>query len=146
MPYAARTGLGPELAALRRRLIQRASAASHSIRPAAVRAWLDRCVLCSDGTLRVAGWAHDAAQADAPVCLDIVVDGTIVAVTVAAEYRADVAAAGVGDGRHGFDLGVEVPLALGVPHVVEVQRSANEAVICAMAADAAGVWRPLLAA
>jgi hypothetical protein len=52
----------------------------------------------------------------------------------------------VGDGRHGFDLGVEAPLAPGVPHVVEVRRSADEAVICAMAADAAGVWRPLLAA
>ncbi|WP_331308737.1 hypothetical protein [Methylobacterium oryzae] len=94
----------------------------------------------------MAGWAHDAAQPDAPVCLDIVVDGTIVAVTVAAEYRADIAAAGVGDGRHGFDLGVQAALAPGVPHVVEVRRSADETVICAMATDAAGVWRPLLAA
>lgn len=141
--YAPRTALGPQLAALRRRLIRRAGATS---RPGAVRAWLDRCALRADGALRVAGWAHDAAQPDAPVCLDIVVDGTIVAVTVAAEYRADIAAAGVGDGRHGFDLGVEAPLAPGVPHVVEVRRSIDEAVICAMAADAAGVWRPLLAA
>ncbi len=145
-PYAQRTELGPQLAALRRRLIRRAGASFAHAPPGAVRAWLDRCALRADGALRVAGWAHDPAQPDAPVCLAIVVDGAIVAVTVAAEYRADIAAAGVGDGRHGFDLGVEAPLAPGVPHVVEVRRSADEAVICAMAADAAGVWRPLLAA
>ncbi|MCX4198287.1 Hint domain-containing protein [Methylobacterium organophilum] len=145
-PYAQRTELGPQLAALRKRLIRRAGASFAHAPPGAVRAWLDRCALRADGALRVAGWAHDPAQPDAPVCLDIVVDGAIVAVTVAAEYRADIAAAGVGDGRHGFDLGVEAPLAPGVPHVVEVRRSADEAVICAMAADAAGVWRPLLAA
>lgn len=145
-PYAPRTELGPELAALRRRLIRRAGASSAPGHPGAVRAWLDRCALRADGALRVAGWAHDAAQPEAPVCLDIVVDGTIVAVTVAAEYRADIAAAGVGDGRHGFDLGVQAALAPGVPHVVEVRRSADETVICAMATDAAGVWRPLLAA
>ncbi|MGU3464917.1 Hint domain-containing protein [Methylobacterium sp. C33D] len=145
-PYAPRIGLGPPLVALRRRLIRRSGAASAPAQPGAIRAWLDRCVLRTDGALRVAGWAHDGAQPGAPVCLDIVVDGTIVAVTVAAEYRADIAAAGVGDGRHGFDLGVDAPLSRGVPHVVEVRRSADEAVICAMAADAAGVWRPLLAA
>ena len=80
------------------------------------------------------------------MCLDIVVDGAIAAMPMAAEYRADIAAAGIGDGRHGFDLTLAIPLAMGVPHIVEVRRSIDDAVICAMAADAAGVWTPLLAA
>ncbi|MHB2211527.1 Hint domain-containing protein [Methylobacterium sp. CM6257] len=141
VPDAPRIGLGPELAALRRRLILRAGPSAEPMQLGTVRAWLDRC----DGT-RVAGWAQDAAQPDAPVCLDMVVDGRIVAMTVAAEYRADIAAAGVGDGRHDFDLGRAMPLVTGVPHVVEVRRSVDDAVICAMAADAAGIWTPLLSA
>ncbi|KAA0125147.1 Hint domain protein [Methylobacterium sp. P1-11] len=140
-PYAPRTEVGPELAALRKRLIRRSGASAEPMGFGTVRAWLDRC----DGT-RVAGWAQDTADPDAPVCLDIVVDGRIVAMTVAALYRADIAAAGVGDGRHGFDLGLATPLALGAPHVVEVRRSVDDAVICAIATDAAGVWTPLLAA
>ncbi|MHB2211434.1 Hint domain-containing protein [Methylobacterium sp. CM6257] len=141
MPYAPRTEVGPELAALRKRLIRRSGLPTEPTQFGAVRAWLDRC----DGT-RVAGWAQDAAYPDAPVCLDIVVDGRIVAMTVAAEYRADIAAVGVGDGHHGFDLGLAMPLVTGVPHVVEVRRSVDDAVICAMAADAAGIWTPLLSA
>jgi len=141
VPYAPRTELGSALAGLRRRLIQRAGFSSESDGIGVVRAWLDLC----DGT-RVAGWAQDTAYPDAPVCLDIVVDGAIVAMPMAAEYRADIAAAGIGDGRHGFDLTLAMPLAMGVPHIVEVRRSIDDAVICAMAADAAGVWTPLLAA
>ncbi|MCJ2068254.1 Hint domain protein, partial [Methylobacterium sp. J-030] len=83
---------------------------------------------------------------DAPVCLDIVVDGVVVAMTLAEQYRADIAAAGVGDGRHGFEFNLDEPLAPGAAHTVEVRRSADGLRICAMAVDAAGAWTALLAA
>jgi len=51
-PYAQRTELGPQLAALRRRLIRRAGASFAHAPPGAVRAWLDRCALRADGARR----------------------------------------------------------------------------------------------
>ena len=131
----------PRLDGLRERLILHARLSTEPMRFGTVRAWMDRC----DGT-RVAGWAQDAAHPDAPVCLDLVVDGVVVAMTLAEQYRADIAAAGIGDGRHGFELGLDEPLASGMGHTVEVRRSADGLRICAMEVDAAGVWMPLLAA
>ncbi len=139
--YAPRIEHGPELEALRERLILRAGLSTEPMRFGIVRAWMDRC----DGR-RIAGWAQDAEHPDAPVCLDVVVDGTVMAMTLAEEYRADIAAAGVGDGRHGFDLDLDEPLTPGEAHTVEVRRSADGLRICAMAMDAAGAWTPLLAA
>ncbi|MCJ2069744.1 Hint domain-containing protein [Methylobacterium sp. J-030] len=141
VPYAARVEAGPELAALRERLILRAGLSIEPTRFGAVQAWMDRC----DGT-HIAGWAQDAAHPDAPVCLDIVVDGVVVAMTLAEQYRADIAAAGVGDGRHGFEIDLDEPLTPGMDHAVEVRRSADGLRICAMAVDAAGLWTALLAA
>ncbi|GJE09158.1 Hint domain-containing protein [Methylobacterium longum] len=146
MSYAPRTELGSELAALRGRLARRAVSSGDTAELGPVRAWLDRCVVGGDGLLHVAGWALDANQPDAPVCLDILVDGTIVALAVASEYRADIAAAGVGNGRHGFDLGLAVPLVSGVPHLIDVRRSADGTLVCAKQVDAAGAWTALLAA
>ena len=146
MPYAPRTELGPELAALRGRLACRAISSDNVADLGPVRAWLDQCVVGADGLLHVGGWAQDPTQPDASVCLDVMVDGAVVAFAVANEYRADLAAAGVGDGRVGFDLGLDVPLAPGVPHVVEVRRSADGALVCAKQVDAAGAWTALLAA
>ena len=146
VPYAPRTELGPELAALRGRLARRAISSAEAAKLGPMRAWLDRCVIGADGLLHVGGWAQDAAQPDVPVCLDVMVDGAVVAFAVANEYRVDLAAAGIGDGRVGFDLGLSMPLVSGVPHVVEVRRSADDVVICAMAVDAMGTWTALLAA
>ena len=145
-PYAPRTELGPDLAALRGRLARRAISSDVAADLGPVRAWLDRCVVGAGGLLHVAGWAQDASQPNAPVCLDVMVDGAVVAFTVASEYRADLAAAGVGDGRAGFDLGLDVRLAPGVSHVVEVRRSADGALVCAKQVDAVGAWTALLAA
>ncbi|MCJ2063273.1 Hint domain-containing protein [Methylobacterium sp. J-088] len=145
-PYAPRTELGPDLAALRGRLARRAIGAGETGGLSPVRAWLDRCVIGTDGMLHVGGWAHDAAQPATPVCLDVLVDGAVVAFTVANEYRADVATVGVGDGRVGFDLGLDMPLAAGLPHVVEVRRSADGTLVCAKQVDAVGTWTALLAA
>ncbi|WP_010683052.1 Hint domain-containing protein [Methylobacterium mesophilicum] len=144
--YAMRAGLGPELAALRGRLARRATAAREASDLGPVRAWLDRCLIGADDVLHMGGWAQDVTRPNVPVCLDLVVDGAIVAFTVANELRADLAAAGMGDGSHGFDLGVDVRLSPGMSHVVEVRRSADGALVCAKQIDAAGAWTPLLAA
>ncbi|MCJ2064377.1 Hint domain-containing protein [Methylobacterium sp. J-088] len=146
LPYALRTELGPELAALRGRLARRAISSGEAADLGPMRAWLDRCVIGTDGLLHVGGWAQDAAQPDAAVCLDILVDGAVVAFTVASEYRADLATVGVGDGRVGFELGLDMPLAAGLPHVVEVRRSADGTLVCAKQVDAVGTWTALLAA
>lgn len=140
-PYAKRVEYGPEMNALRERLILRAGLSIAPMRFGAVRAWMDRC-----NGRRIAGWAQDAEHPDAPVCLDIVVDGVVVAMSLAEEYRADIAAAGIGDGRHGFDVDLDEPLSPGIPHTVEVRRSADGLRVCAMAMDAAGAWTALLAA
>ncbi|MCJ2070062.1 Hint domain-containing protein, partial [Methylobacterium sp. J-030] len=103
VPYAPRVERhDPRLDALRERLIRRAGLSTEPMHFGTVRAWMDRC----DGT-HIAGWAQDAAHPDAPVCLDIVVDGVVVAMTLAEQYRADIAAAGVGDGRHGFEFNLD---------------------------------------
>ena len=91
---------------------------------------LDLC----DGA-RIAGWAQDLAHPDGPVCLDIVVDGAVVAMACAEIYRADLETAGIGDGHHAFDL--ELPLAPEAAHTVEVRRSADGAVIGTLQIQAA---------
>ncbi len=53
-----------------------------------------------DGTLR--GWAQDPDRPEVPVCLEILVDGAVLGHAVANLFRADLAEAGLGSGRHGF--------------------------------------------
>ncbi|MDP4026974.1 Hint domain-containing protein [Methylobacterium sp. NEAU 140] len=141
VPYAERVEHGPELAALRSRLIARAGLSVEPVRYGSVRAWFDRC----DGR-RLVGWVQDLAHPNGRVCLDVAVDDVVVGMAMAEEYRADIAAAGVGDGCHGFDFDLDEPLAPGMPHTVELRRSADGLRVCAMAVDAAGAWTPLLAA
>jgi len=54
----------------------------------------------SDGCAN--GWAQDTEYPDSPVCLDVLVDGLVVAQVLAERFRADLLQAGIGDGRHGF--------------------------------------------
>jgi glycosyltransferase involved in cell wall biosynthesis len=53
---------------------------------------------------QIAGWAQDPARPDQPVSLLITVDGTLVARVLADRERADLRQAGIGQGRHGFDV------------------------------------------
>lgn len=146
VPYAPRIELGSELAALRGRLALRAVLSGGAAELGPVRAWLDRCVIARDGLLHVGGWVRDEAHPDTPVCLDVLIDGAVVAFAVAAECRSDLAAAGVGHGRYGFDLGVDLRLAPHVDHVVAVRRSADGLLVCAKRVDSEGAWTALLAA
>jgi O-antigen biosynthesis protein len=46
-----------------------------------------------------------------PVPVEVVVDGVVLGSTLANLYRADLATAGYGHGRHGFDFRFPAPLA-----------------------------------
>ncbi len=81
------------------------------------------------GPQRVEGWAQNPDHPEAPVCLDILVDGVVVAQTLANRHRADFAVAGVGSGRHGFSAELSFLLTGRQQALVEVRRSLDQAVL-----------------
>jgi hypothetical protein len=50
------------------------------------------------------GWAWCPAHPTASVCLEVLSDGVPVHLLLADRYRADLEAAGIGTGCHGFEL------------------------------------------
>lgn len=68
------------------------------------------------GPDRVSGWAQCEAATEAPVALDILAEGALVARVLANLYRADLRRAGLGSGCHGFELilpaGVKGPISI----------------------------------
>ncbi len=50
----------------------------------------------------IEGWAQDVDAPEAPVCLDIYAGGKLLGQALANLYREDLAAAGLGSGRHAF--------------------------------------------
>ena len=75
----------------------------------------------------VAGWAHDHANPDCPVLLEIVVDGAVVGTTVADRYRADMAALKHAGGHCAFRFQFAKPLDAGGRHIISVRRAADGA-------------------
>jgi hypothetical protein len=74
----------------------------------------------------VEGWAQQTNAPEIPVCLDIYADGRLVGQTLANLYREDLAAAGLGSGRHGFKFALPDGFAsAGV--TFEVRRSSDGA-------------------
>ena len=124
---------GYALEAVRRRLALRAGL---PVAPARVFGELLGHLDLCDGS-RITGWAQDLAHPDGPVCLDIVVDGAMVAMACAEIYRADLEAAGIGDGCHAFDLELPQVLTAETSHTVEVRRSADGAVVGTLRFEAA---------
>jgi hypothetical protein len=80
----------------------------------------------------VAGWAQSETNPETPVCLDILVDGKRVMLALANRYRADLQKAGLGSGKHSF----EVELPVGVFGRVEVRRSADQSCLSVTTAAA----------
>jgi hypothetical protein len=74
---------------------------------------------------RVEGWAQAQAYPEAPVCLDVLVDGVLAATVLANRYRADLEQAGLGSGRHAFSVALD--LAPGAQ--VEVRRALDGALL-----------------
>ncbi len=76
---------------------------------------------------RIVGWAQSAADPKAPVALQILDNGVPVTRVVANVARDDLAAAGIGDGRHGFDLLIPGGLSPLVRHVIQIRRDTDGA-------------------
>jgi hypothetical protein len=68
------------------------------VEPGRLRGWLDRVT----PPHKIEGWAQDEANPELPVLLEVLLDGLVIGEMLACEFRADLAAEGIGDGRHGF--------------------------------------------
>jgi len=128
---------GYELESVRRRLALRAGAqmARGGSAIGAVRGYVDTI-----GVGRIAGWAQNVDHPEAPVCLDIYVDGRLVGRTLANRYRSDLEQAGFGSGCHGFQFAAPLDLELTVD-TLEVRRSLDGAALAFLQADREGrLW------
>ena len=74
---------------------------------------------------RLEGWADDGSCR--PVTLEVVVDGIAAPPFCADRPRADLAAAGIGDGRRGFMAALDPPLDPRRRHLVRVRRALDGA-------------------
>ena len=96
-------------------------------------------VTCLDGELRgavdlvdgwcVRGWAQNAEYPEAPVCLDIMVDGALATQVLANEFRPDLNRLSLGSGRHGFTAKIPGTIAPPLTGRVEVRRSSDGAAL-----------------
>jgi hypothetical protein len=86
-------------------------------KPAPLHGYVERII---DQVLE--GWAQNPRSPEEPVCLDVVIDGKPVLTTLANRYRADLEAAGLGSGRHGFAVRLPPSAASGA---IEVHRSSD---------------------
>jgi hypothetical protein len=79
------------------------------------------------GDGRISGWAWDPDNPDRPVTVELLADGQLVLAVVADELRDDLAQAGKGNGRHGFDIPLPQSLVDGKPHKISVRIKGSNA-------------------
>jgi Hint domain len=73
----------------------------------------------------VSGWAHDRANPASPVLVEILVNDATAGFVLADRYRADLRAAGIGDGYCSFSFCLPTPLSAGRRHIISVRRAAD---------------------
>jgi len=73
----------------------------------------------------VLGWAWHTEMPNAPIEIDVYLDGDKVATAKAALYRPDLERAGKGDGRHGFEVALPQRFRDGSPHEVSTCFAGN---------------------
>lgn len=119
---APRVEAGEELQAVRARLAARAPAGSEpaTVLPAPLTGYLDAV---EPG--RITGWACNPDALDERVRIAILDNGVVIAELLADRYRADLADAGMGDGRYAFALTLPQPLDPLVRHVVQARRAGD---------------------
>ena len=108
-PYVRDTQLLPELLAI------------PACGAAELRGALDRCMRD-----RIAGWAYSPGS-KAPVALQILDNGAPIARVLANEMRSDLVLAGIGTGRHAFDLLIPGGLSPLARHVIDIRRDSDGA-------------------
>ncbi|MGH7041280.1 MAG: Hint domain-containing protein, partial [Acetobacteraceae bacterium] len=113
---------GPRLAAITARLAERAAILCGAAAPGPLEGYLDEVMHEA-----VRGWAYDPAHPEIPVALEVFDRGTRIATTCARSYRADVQAAGFGDGCCAFDVALDPPLDPFVAHEISVRRISDGA-------------------
>ena len=74
---------------------------------------------------RLSGWVREDGGPGGPVSLLITVEGQLLARVLADRHRDDLAAAGIGRGRHAFDVWLRQPLSPLHRHVIHVQREGD---------------------
>lgn len=109
---------GYAVEAIRQRLAERAGLPRRRSVLGPLRGFVDRVTLWE-----IEGWAQDCAHPEMPVCLDVQVDGQVVAQVLAGAHRADLEAAGLGSGCHSFALRLAGAIRPG--QSVEICRSAD---------------------
>jgi len=72
----------------------------------------------------ISGWAFSGVDAG-PIQLAILVNGAVVGHVAADGHRADLEAAGIGDGRHGFRFRLPDGLSVEADHSIEVRREVD---------------------
>ena len=77
----------------------------------------------------VEGWAQNTLHPEAPVCLDVLVEGTVVAQSLANRFRRDLATAQLGSGYHSFSAALPAGLTALQRQSVEVRRSMDGAAL-----------------
>lgn len=75
----------------------------------------------------VTGWAMDPARPGEPVLLEVVLDGEVVGTFPADRHRADLEQAGLGTGRHAFQLQIPGGLSPHAERVLELRRAGDGA-------------------
>jgi hypothetical protein len=85
---------GPALAAALRPVVRRAAA---RVTPGPLRGYID---IVTAG--RIEGWAQDQNNPELPVLLEVLAGNRVIGTVLACDYRADLAAAGIGQGRCHF--------------------------------------------
>jgi glycosyltransferase involved in cell wall biosynthesis len=73
---------------------------------------------------RIAGWAV-GREDGVPVALQVLDNGRPIARVLSNLYRPDLEAAGIGNGRHGFDIALPGGLSPLIRHVIQVRREAD---------------------
>jgi glycosyltransferase involved in cell wall biosynthesis len=74
---------------------------------------------------RIAGWAFDPAAPGAAVLLELVIDGRVEGRLVADGFRADLAKAGIGEGRHAFAVTIPQGLPLAQDREIRVRHAGD---------------------
>jgi hypothetical protein len=84
--------------ALETAMLPVAALATMVVQPGVLRGFIDH--VSADGV--ITGWAQDMAHPELPVIMEVWAQCRLIGLALACRYREDLAAAGLGSGRHGF--------------------------------------------